>query len=249
MSKAAALLNYIYEAGYKDWSPEQKAKYNSPEEVAKRKEQRAAKMKEVGDTPLELLQVYIGKGNKKLDKKIKTFNLPAIKSCPNAGECAKKCYAVKSEKRYADVAASRARNFRLAKESTELLKKKIEAKLRPGDIVRIHESGDMFNQAYLDMWNSIVADNPDIMFYTYTKTEDILDWSSIKKHKNFNLVSSMINGEKNFGPLEQMEIKAKELNLPLCPCKPGNNVRCGVDCSICMTKSKKGEGGVLFVEH
>jgi hypothetical protein len=202
--------------------------------------------KEVGDVPVGDLDVFMGQGNKKLADHIKTFNLPAERSCPDSESCSKDCYAKKSETRFRDVSSSRTRNFRLARESREDLKKKIQAHLKAGDIVRIHESGDVFSQAYLDMWNEIVAANPSVFFYTYTKTEGRFDWSAIKKHKNFNLVSSKIDDERNFGPEEEIKVKASELNLPICPCKKGNDVQCGVDCKMCMTK---GTDKVLFIQH
>lgn len=202
----------------------------------------------VKDIPVEDLWVSMMQGNTKLHKSIKTFNLPAVQSCPDSKTCAKNCYALKSEKgRFGKVARpSRERNFRLAKENLELLKRLILKHLKKGDIVRIHESGDMFSQEYLDMWTEIIKERPDVLFYTYTKTEQRFNWSIIKRLPNFNLVSSMINGKLNFGPEKEITIMAKELGAFVCPCKKGNKVVCGVDCKVCMTP---GNERVVFIQH
>ena len=36
--------------------------------------------------------------------------------------------------------------------------------------VRIHSSGDFFNQKYFDMWLEIAKENPTIEFWAYTKS-------------------------------------------------------------------------------
>lgn len=200
---------------------------------------------DVKDIPTEDLWVAIASGNKKLAKNVKIFNLPAGKSCPNSAQCYKNCYAKKAEYLYPSARDARARNFRLAKENTNLLKGHILRELKDGDVVRIHESGDMFSQEYLDMWADIVKARPNILFYTYTKTEGMWDWSKIKALPNFNLVSSMINGKPNFGPEEEINITAKELGLPICPCRPHDKVKvCGTTCKLCYTEPQ-----VLFVKH
>jgi hypothetical protein len=200
------------------------------------------------DIPLEDLWVSMDKGNKKLAKNITTFNLPAIKSCPNSKDCAKFCYAKKAERIYPSARISRERNFRLAKENLQLLKAKILKNLRKGDIVRIHESGDFFSQEYLDMWYEVMKERQDVMFYAYTKTEAMWDFSKVKALENFSLVPSIIAGKINFGPEHEINIRAEELGLPVCPCKKGNDVKCGIDCKMCMDKNI-GPNGVLFVQH
>ena len=215
-------------------------------EVDKREKEMAAKYKNVPveNIPLEDLWVFMSKGNLKLSKKIKIFNLPAIKTCPNSSQCAKFCYARKAERQYPAVRFARERNLRLAKEAPESLKKQILSKLESGDIVRIHESGDVFSQAYLDMWFEIVKERPDVRFYTYTKTMDIWDWGKIKSLPNFNVVNSLPGGLINFGPEQEIKIRAEQTGAFVCPCAPGNKVVCGETCTACQTNPS-----VLFVKH
>jgi hypothetical protein len=228
-------------------------------ELSKQEAEKRAKYKgkPVSDIPKEDLWMDMQSGNTKLDKSIKIFNLPAGKSCPNAKDCYKTCYARKAERRFPEInkkgeiakggpAVSRARNFRMAKEVPDLLKAQILKHLKKGDLVRIHESGEFFSQEYLDMWTEIVKARPDVTFYTYTKTEQMWNWSKIKALPNFNLVSSLINGKKNYGPEEEITITAKSLGIPICPCRKNNKVKCGIDCTICSTP---GNSAVLFVQH
>jgi hypothetical protein len=53
--------------------------------------------------------------------------------------------------------------------------------------VRVHESGDFYNQEYLDKWFVVAQGYPDLTFYAYTKSFQ-LDFS--KKPDNFVLIGS-----------------------------------------------------------
>ena len=198
----------------------------------------------VKDIPIEDVWMSMSKGNLKLAKHVKIFDLPAVQSCPNAKDCAKQCYARKAEKIYPGVLPARMRNFRLAKEAPEVLKNQILKELKPGDVVRLHSSGDMYSQSYVDMWTEIAKARPNTIFYTYTKTEGMFDFSRLKALPNFNIVSSLVNGKINFGPEEEIKITAKETGFPICPCKKGNKVVCGLDCVLCQS-----EPNVLFIKH
>jgi len=107
------------------------------------------------------------------------FNLPAGHSCPFAKDCKIKvdrktgkfekigtkfrCYAAMAE-RFPAVRESRWNNF--------------EYLLNGGDIeipkdathIRIHGSGDFFNQGYFDKWLQVCRDNPKIKFWAFTKS-------------------------------------------------------------------------------
>ena len=114
-------------------------------------------------------------GNNKIPKTTAIFNLPAISTCPQSTpECRKWCYARKAEIQYPAVLPSRAKNFTLSRSDTfviqigEALRKK-----RKLDTVRIHESGDFYNQKYFDKWIEISRALPDLTFYAYTKNTKI----------------------------------------------------------------------------
>jgi len=138
------------------------------------------------------------KGNAKLDNfpgaKIYTFSILSGWSCPFAKECLSKahknpdtgkrhiedgadiefrCFSASQEAQYPNVYAARAHNFDLlrAAKSTENMVELIEESLpKKASIVRLHVAGDFFNQRYFDAWNQVAVNNPDVIFYAYTKS-------------------------------------------------------------------------------
>jgi hypothetical protein len=52
-------------------------------------------------------------------------------------------------------------------------------------IIRLHVSGDFFNQTYFDAWLLVAQRNPDILFYAYTKSVNF--WSARQWEIPFNL--------------------------------------------------------------
>jgi hypothetical protein len=107
------------------------------------------------------------------------WNLPTGVTCPFAKECkvsvdrftgkfdikkgAYRCYAASPE-RFPAVREHRWNNFDFIRNGgTPELPKDCKN-------VRIHASGDFFNQAYFDMWLQIARDNPSVNFWAYTKS-------------------------------------------------------------------------------
>ena len=113
--------------------------------------------------------IKLSEENKKLvpnkDTKFLIFNLPSKITCPFATElCRKFCYAVKSETAYPTVLPSRQKHFEESKQAdfVERVVFTIESYLmRPSYknakkiVVRIHESGDFYNQMYVNKWFEI----------------------------------------------------------------------------------------------
>lgn len=132
--------------------------------------------------------------NSKLKKDgIIGFGIPAYKSkegfktCPKAGACAAVCYAQQGA--YLWSPAKNAREFNL-----KIVRGKDFAKLAIEDLhrirkdkVRVHDSGDFFNQTYLNAWFEIARAHPQKLFYAYTKSIH-LDFS--KQPKNFKITQS-----------------------------------------------------------
>jgi len=107
------------------------------------------------------------------------WNLPTGHTCPFALECLVKvdrnsgkfkndsdgyrCYAASAE-RFPGVRNMRWNNFDFVKNGgVPTIPKGVKA-------VRIHSSGDFFNQKYFDMWLKLCAENKDIEFWAYTKS-------------------------------------------------------------------------------
>ena len=128
-------------------------------------------------------------GNAKLGKNIYTFSLPAGHSCPFANDCLSKadkltgkltdgpntqfrCFAASAEAVYPNVRIARWHNFDLLKklnsnESKDLILQSLPKK---ANIIRIHVSGDFFNESYFMAWLQVAKLRPNVLFYAYTKS-------------------------------------------------------------------------------
>ena len=74
-----------------------------------------------------------------------------------------RCYAASAE-RFPGVRNSRWQNFESVKNNIKpIIPNKCKA-------IRIHSSGDFFNQKYFDMWIEIAKENPNIELWAYTKS-------------------------------------------------------------------------------
>ena len=188
---------------------------------------------------LSKIKNFFASGNQKLSENIFIFDLPAGR-CGETGACPFKagycpgCYAKNSEMQYIlSTPQKRYRNMEMVKRMIEenketathnlsLLQRKLMLELHKRNatedaVVRIHSSGDFFNEAYIQMWADIVKQYPSIFFYAYTKAdkaivldsadnirfnlsgglefdrERLLDFSALKNLPNFALISSYID--------------------------------------------------------
>jgi Gene product 88 len=130
-----------------------------------------------------------GNGNAKLNPAILTFSLPAGHACPHAKDCKSKahrtlgtirdgsqttfrCYAASMEARHGSVRRSRWHNYDglLACSSAPEMTRLILDSLTPfAGYVRVHDSGDFFNQDYFDAWMDVARRRNRTLFYAYTK--------------------------------------------------------------------------------
>lgn len=152
-------------------------------------------------------------GNAKLGKNIYTFSLPAGHSCPFANDCLSKadkltgkltdgpntqfrCFAASAEAVYPNVRIARWHNFDLLKklnsnEGTDLILASLPKK---ANIVRIHVSGDFFNESYFLAWLQVAKLRPNVLFYAYTKS--LIYWVNYIKDIPSNLVLNASEGGK-----------------------------------------------------
>ena len=121
--------------------------------------------------------------------KVYEFNLPAGHSCPQANECLLKadrdtgkmksgrnqrfrCYAAMAE-RFPSVRGSRWHNLDALKKSRKIAALISPAIPRNADRIRIHGSGDFYNQRYFDAWLEVCGNHPDILFWAFTKSVEL----------------------------------------------------------------------------
>jgi len=184
---------------------------------------------------------YLTRGNKKLDKSILGWSLPPIKSCLNCGDCHKSCYAMKAYRLYPACKNAWDRNFDIAKsgEFKPLIINQLSV-AKKVSTVRIHVSGDFFSQEYINNWCEIIKTYPNFKFYTYTKVMSLFDFDALKNIPNMNLINSIADdGKINFGDDVRIE-ELKAMGYRICPATLHNNVKCGVNCTLCHDYNKVG---------
>lgn len=156
------------------------------------------------------MKLYFGLGNAKLSAAIATFALPAGHACPFANECKSqtdlvtgkltdgpscrfRCFSATNEARATTVRQARWRNFNMLREAktvqgmADLIQNSIPFGI---NYVRLHVSGDFFNETYFKAWLNVAINNPAITFYAYTKS--LPYWIKHRKSipANFRLTAS-----------------------------------------------------------
>lgn len=93
-------------------------------------------------------------------------------TCPSAGICAKVCYARTGTYRFRNVLERHERNLAYVLDDlpgwTAQMIAEIGRKRGPV-IIRIHDAGDFFSDAYTAAWLEVMAAHPGVRFYSYTK--------------------------------------------------------------------------------
>lgn len=201
----------------------------------------------VDGRPLYLADVLTN-NNSKLGKNILCFDLLAVVTCPNCKDCRIGCYALKAQRQYPATYNKRLINTILAVRHLSVLEQLIVQQLRltKKKIVRIHSSGDFFNQQYLDMWVRIARQFPRIKFYGYTKTYGIFDFYECDRLENMNIVNSVLpDGSVNFGSADYVAQKLVQFpQARTCKLTFGSNDECMKTCFKCLYNRY-----ILFKEH
>jgi len=130
----------------------------------------------------------LSNGNSKLGRNIYSFSLPTS-TCKHKTEyCRKYCYAKKGNFVFPNVVKHYASNLRhsYAKNFSRRIREEI---IQNGaEYIRIHPSGDFYNQKYFDKWLTIATSSPKCEFLAYTRNYE-LDASKIPP--NFHLYFSI----------------------------------------------------------
>ena len=135
-------------------------------------------------------------GNSKLNKtsaaagfRVVGFGLPAVDTCPGASACKGICFATQGTYRFRKVREVRAANWE-ASQGESFVQDMVAAirRRRSRNTVRVHDSGDFYNQEYLDSWFAIARALPGVRFYAYTKS---LHLSFADQPDNFMIVQSL----------------------------------------------------------
>ena len=155
-----------------------------------------------GNSKIKKLADYLGHTK----KQVASFDLPAGYTCRAAFLCQSfanrdtgkitdgknmkfRCYAASSESAFPATRRLRWHNFDILKNmSFDAMVETIEASI-PNEIkvLRIHSSGDYFTRDYFNAWLHVAKNNPNIMFFGYTK---ILEYAHYNMD-NFKIVYSI----------------------------------------------------------
>lgn len=198
------------------------------------------------------IKPLLKEGNSKTGKRVYTFSLPAgtdgtcICDCPN-------CYAKTGFYCVQNVKDSLKRNQNVIESDITFAENAILAQIEADKIamVRIHAAGD-FNtknrKKYAAMWHEIVALNPDVKFWTYTKIKEFE--TLFDGFTNANIVPSVLpfNLGFNFGTCGELllayeTLKKHGIEAHICECGIDPNHHCQT-CAGCSTNKY-----VLFILH
>lgn len=171
-----------------------------------------------GNSKMNSLASYLNLKN----TQVVSFDLPAGYTCPNAKLCKAyaspksvkiiqgkdmifRCYAASLEVVFKNYRESHWHNFNILKSMdtdsmVELILKSLPKNVK---IVRIHSSGDFFNDNYFKAWLKISELLPQVNFFGYTK---VLEYVKLVKPSNFKL-------QYSFGGIQDSEVTD---NIPTC---------------------------------
>jgi len=146
------------------------------------------------------------KTSKALGLRVFNFGIPAYKSitgkitCPFADECIKFCYARKGAYIWGNVKPAFERRFELTRSSDFIVEMNKEILKKKPDYVRVHDSGDYYSKEYLNKWIEIAIHNPDVRFYSYTNSVEIL--KSTVLPDNYDIIYSMSGKQRHMVDIE-----------------------------------------------
>jgi hypothetical protein len=171
------------------------------------------------------------------------FNLPVSKEvcgreCPG-------CYALKPQVRFPNtVLPYRQDRYEASKQDNFVctMVTELSSYRRKASVVRIHEAGEFYSQAYIDKWVSIAKFLPNFQFYAFTKRMKDFDFSALLALPNFVLIDSLMHGGLNYAKLENLPSDVK-----ICPATT-SDVHCDSNCGYCWTKTAQ-TNGISFVKH
>lgn len=150
-------------------------------------------------------------------RKIYSLDLLSGYSCPFARECLSKvvevdgkrrindgpdtqfrCFSASQEAQYPNVYNARKHNYDLLRDADGIMEKYdllSESMPKNLGICRIHVAGDFFNSDYFSAWIAIASENPDRLFYAYTKS--LKYWVAMEEWIPHNLVLTASYGGRN----------------------------------------------------
>lgn len=153
---------------------------------------------------VKAIQPYLDDG-----RKVYSLDLLAGHTCPFAHNCLSRviegkiqdgkhtkfrCYAASLEVLYKNVYAAHKFNTDLVRAAPDIFSLLHSSMPKNLGVLRIHSSGDFFNQKYFDAYVKLAELNADRLFYAYTKNLNV--WIKRKNNLPPNLVLTASYGGK-----------------------------------------------------
>lgn len=202
-------------------------------------------MAKVKKVKIELLSIGM---NSKLGKRVGVFNLPQLVTCPGFTEyCKSVCYAGKAERLYKNAKAKRQRNYIATQQADFVTKIVTEIQDSKIKLVRWFESGDAYDQVFLEKVFEVCKLTPTVKYLMYTKSF-MLDWKNMPA--NLQVYWSVDHTTTRTIPAG-LTARIREKNSPLVSgevtCVPQGATKhyCGTLCHTCWNGASK----VYFDKH
>jgi len=111
------------------------------------------------------------RGNTKLGKAVKIFNLPPVSTCTPTAWCKERCYALRGKHGLPNVKKGSATRLKWSKRK-DFVTRAIKD-IGKAEYVRIHASGDFYSEVYVQKWIDIALACPGTLFLAFTKRSDL----------------------------------------------------------------------------
>ena len=150
------------------------------------------------------MKLHIQPSNAKLGK-IWNISLPAVETCGGmSASCAGengKCYVLKIYKRRPNVLQAHRKTYIYILNALEYGEDlELPTKVKDGDVFRIHVAGDFFAPTYTYAWIKLITDNPNVMFFAYTRSwrmHDMVD--SLKELASLPNMELLLSVDRDTG--------------------------------------------------
>lgn len=110
-------------------------------------------------------------GNKKIGPRIHQWSVRSGADCPGKTElCSKHCYAGKGHFMWKSVRDAHAKNRQQAARKKFVEEMNEEIRKKNVRVMRVHVDGDLYDVAYARNWFRIFQDNPQVVFFIYTRS-------------------------------------------------------------------------------
>lgn len=190
-------------------------------------------------------------------QKVFVWNLPVVITCPSASQwCLRHCYNadLRTDKYPINEWNKNLQFYINDKDKLESILLNILQEENVTKAVRIHSSGDFFENEYVNFWKRIIEKTPEVRYWAYTRSwtgKSLLNTlEELKRLKNIQLFASwdksMPNPPKDWRKsivYNQNEIVAN--TGIICPEQSGLSPNCAT-CNYCIAKKR---GDVYFILH